>query len=168
MVACGTATVNPASLESAIRARFAGRRVAVHDVSCRDGTEARVGARVSCTALNAAGTELVVTGTVTAIHDRKAQFRFAAARGIARGATVAAEARRLLEDRAGQRAAWMRCPAHVPIPTHPAVICRLTTRDGTVFDTRVAVDATGHVEAEVARTPRSHGRSTPRGRAGAR
>jgi hypothetical protein len=148
----GAATVNTEELRTTIREQFRGQGIVLRDIACKDGVEAKEGAAVSCTARNASDTELVIEGRVTAVRDGKATFAAKAVRGVAQGGVVAAEARRLLEQRVGQKAADMTCPDRVPIPTTPSVRCVLTTTQGPRYEATVKLDAQNRLNVQLADT----------------
>jgi hypothetical protein len=148
----GAGTVNTGELRTTIREQFQDQGIVLRDIACRDGVEAEEGAAVSCSARNAADTELVIEGRVTAVRDGKATFAAKAVRGVAKGEVVAAEARRLLERRVGQKAAGMTCPDRVPLPTTPTVRCVLTTAQGPRYEATVRLDARNRLNVQLADT----------------
>ena len=136
-----------------IAAQSREKGVALREVSCKD-MKAEVGAALSCTALNPAGTKLVIEGSVTKVDGDRARYRYKAVGGTADGARLARQGRTLLERRVGQRAKSLTCPEKVRMPTRPSVTCTLETRDGLTFDVKLIVDADGELELEVADKPR--------------
>jgi hypothetical protein len=153
LAGCGGAgTLNTAELRTTIADQFKAQGIPLRDIRCHDGAKAEKGARVSCTALNPAGTTLVIEGSVTAVRDGKATFAAKAVRGVATGEVVAAQARALLEQRVGQKAAGMTCPARVPIPTTPSVRCVLTTTQGPRYAATVRIDAQSRLNVQLADT----------------
>lgn len=151
--ACGEKMLDTGQVESTISRQFAAQGTKVHDVSCQGGIKAKVGAKVSCTALNPAETKLILAGRVTSVHGGRGRFRVRAVRGIAKGSVVAAQARRLIEAKVGQKAAAFTCPSEVPIPTRPSVRCILTAKDGTRFAATVTAGAGSRMSVKVAKTP---------------
>lgn len=153
--AAGTAAAQTATdrIERSIAAQFAEQGVTLRRVRCAD-VRAEVGARISCTALNPASTELVIRGSVTAVDGDEVRFRVKAEYGYARGTVIAKEVRRILEAKVGQRARRVTCPKRVRIPTKRAVTCALTTLQGPVYSVRVTVDAKNRITARVASRPR--------------
>jgi hypothetical protein len=152
LAGCGGGTLKTEELRTTIQQQFRAQGIPLHDVSCEDGVEAEKGAEVSCTALNPSDTELVIEGRVTAIRDGRASFRAKAVRGVAKGDVVAAQARTLLEQKVGQKAAGMTCPERVPIPTTPTVRCVLTTTQGPRYEATVRIDAQSRMDVELAET----------------
>lgn len=140
-------------VEASVKAQFAEQGVALTRVRCGD-VRAEAGARISCTALNPAKTELVLRGEVTAVEDGQVRFRVRAVYGNARGTAIAKEVKRLLEKEVGERARRVTCPKRVRIPTKRAVTCALTTRQGAVYSVRVTIDAKNRIRARVASRPR--------------
>ncbi len=154
LTACGTATIKTDEVESTIAQQFAAKGVRLTDVSCEDGVKAEAGAPLRCTALNPAGTKLVLEGRVTKVKGDRGSFQVKAVRGVAKGPVIADQARALLERKVGQKARGMTCPASVPIPTTPSVTCELTTQDGKRYDVTVTIDAQSTLDAQVADTPK--------------
>lgn len=151
LVGCGGAgTVKTGELQKTISSQFEAQGIALHEVRCKDGVEAEKGARVSCTALNPSGTTLVIEGSVTAVKDGKATFAAKAVRGVAKGDVIAAQARKLLEQQVGEKAAGMTCPARVPIPTTPSIRCVLATTQGPRYAATVTIDAQSRINVELA------------------
>jgi hypothetical protein len=151
LAGCGGAgTLNTGELRSTIARQFEAQGIPLKHIRCRDGAKAEKGARVSCTALNASGTTLVIEGSVTAVRDGKATFAAKAVRGVAKGEVVAAQVQELLERKVGQKAAGMTCPARVPVPTTPTVRCLLRTTEGARYAVTVTIDARSAVDVEVA------------------
>jgi hypothetical protein len=153
LAGCGGGTLKTEELRTTLQEQFRAQGVPLHDVSCTDGVEAEEGAKVSCTALNPSDTELVIEGRVTAIRDGRASFQAKAVRGVAKGDVVARQARALLEQRVGQKAAGMTCPERVPIPTTPTVRCVLTTTQGPKYEATVRIDAESRLNVQLAETP---------------
>lgn len=149
LAGCGGGTVNTAELRTTIERQFQAQGIKLHDLACKDGVQAEKGAKVSCTALNPSDTELVIEGSVTAVRDGKATFAAKAVRGVAKGEVVAAQARQLLEQRVGQKAAGMTCPERVPIPTTPTVRCVLTTTQGPRYEATLRIDAQNRLNVEL-------------------
>jgi hypothetical protein len=153
LAGCGGAgTLNADELRTTIDEQFRAQGIPLHEIACDDGTKAEKGARVSCTALNPSDTELVIEGRVTAVRDGRAAFAAKAVRGVAKGEVIAAQARKLLEQRVGQEAAGMTCPDRVPLPTTPSVRCVLTTTQGPRYEATVTLDARSRLNVQLADT----------------
>lgn len=148
LAGCGSSTIDTSEVEDTIVAEFAKQRIPLTDTSCEE-VEAEVGADVRCTALNPQHTKLFIEGKVTAIEDGRGRFEVKAVRGEADGDAVAAQARRVLEARVGQRAEAMTCPDTVDVPTTQPVRCTLTVPGGTRYGVSVTFDANGEMSAQV-------------------
>lgn len=157
LAACGQKTVNTDQAEATIASEFKQQGIPLTKVSCPGDIEAKVGTRVSCTALNPAETELKLEGKVTEVNGDKARFQVKAVSGTAKGTVIAAEARQLIEQKVGEKAEAFTCPAKVPIPTRPSVTCALTVPGGRVFDAKVTVSKDSNVSVQVAPQPRAGG-----------
>ena len=154
LTACGTSTIKTDEVESTIAKQFETQGVKLTDVECEDGVKAEVDAPIDCTALNPSKTKLILEGKVTAVKDDKGSFQVKAVRGEARGPVIATQALAILEEKVGEKARGLTCPAVVPIPTKPTVTCELTTQDGVKADATVTIDAESNLNIKVADTPK--------------
>ncbi len=155
LAGCGEKTLKTDELKDTIASQFKAQGIPLHDISCPDDLEAKTGTAIRCTALNPANTKLVLEGNVTAVKDEKARFSVKAVSGIARGTVIAKQAQTLLEEKVGEKARGMTCPAEVPLPTKPTVTCELTTLDGKRYDATVTVSADARINVQVAQTPKN-------------
>ena len=155
LAGCGDKTLKSDELKDTIATQFKAQGAPLHDISCPDDIKAQTGAEIHCTALNATDTKLVLEGKVASVTDDKARFNVKAVSGTAKGTVIAAQARQLLEQKVGQKAKGMTCPAEVPLPTKPSVTCELQTLDGKRYDATVTVSVDAQINVEVAQTPKN-------------
>jgi hypothetical protein len=152
LAGCGDKTLKSSELKDTIASQFKAQNIPLHDISCPDDIKAKTGAAIRCTGLNASDTKLVLEGKVTSVTDDKAHFAVKAVSGIAPGAAIAAQARKVLEQQVGAKAKGMTCPREVAIPTKPTVTCELTTLDGKRYDATVTISADAQLNVKVADT----------------
>jgi hypothetical protein len=153
LTACGDDVVKTGQMEDSISKQFAAQGLSLKSVKCDSGTKAKVGESIRCTGLNEAGTKLNITGSVTAIKDKRASYRVKVLSGVAKGSVISTQALATAKQQNG-KVTGLTCPDEIPLPTKPAVTCAATTSDGKTYDAKIAIDDQSQLRLTLASKPR--------------
>jgi hypothetical protein len=146
-------TIDSAEVQDTIATQFKAQGVTLTKIDCNDDVEAEVGAKISCTAENAAAqATLNIEGEVTEVDGDRGRFSAKAVSGTSKGPFVAASAKKIIEDQTSESVESMTCPAVVQIPTKPSVDCTLVSK-GRRYAAKVSIDGNSRFNVNVAPKP---------------